>query len=50
VTSPTEPLVITGGYGISSVLKMIDMGYPSKRMYYDQVIGIDSVNNNKTLE
>jgi len=29
---------------------MIELGYPAKRMYYDQVIGIDSVNNNKNLE
>jgi len=41
---------ITGGYGISSVLKMIEMGYPNNRMYYDQVLGIDSVTNNRTLE
>lgn len=41
---------ITGGYGVSSVLKMIELGYPAKRMYYDQVIGIDSVTNNKNLE
>jgi hypothetical protein len=41
---------ITGGYGVSSVLKMIELGYSSKRMYYDQVIGIDSVTNNRTLE
>lgn len=41
---------ITGGYGVSSVLKMIELGYSSKRMYYDQVIGIDSVTNNRNLE
>lgn len=41
---------ITGGYGVSSVLKMIELGYPSRRMYYDQVIGIDSVTNNRNLE
>ena len=41
---------ITGGYGVSSVLKMIEMGYSSKKMYYDVVLGIDSVNNNRTLE
>jgi len=41
---------ITGGYGVSSVLKMIELGYSSKKMYYDVVIGIDSVTNNKTLE
>jgi len=41
---------ITGGYGISTVLKMIELGYSSKKMYYDVVLGIDSVNNNKVLE
>ena len=41
---------ITGGYGVSTVLKMIELGYPSKKMYYDVVLGIDSVNNNKALE
>lgn len=41
---------ITGGYGVSSVLKMIELSYPVKRMYYDQIIGIDAVTNNKTLE
>jgi hypothetical protein len=41
---------ITGGYGVSSVLKMIELGYSAKRMFYDQVIGIDSVTNNRTLE
>jgi hypothetical protein len=41
---------ITGGYGVSSVLKMIEMGYSSKKMYYDVVLGIDSVTNNKNLE
>ena len=41
---------ITGGYGVSSVLKMIELGYSSKKMYYDVVLGIDSVTNNKNLE
>jgi len=41
---------ITGGYGVSSVLKMMELNYPVKRMYYDQVIGIDAVTNNKNLE
>jgi hypothetical protein len=41
---------ITGGWGASTVLKMIELGYSSKRMYYDVVIGIDSVTNNKALE
>jgi|688.fasta_scaffold06365_2 intein/homing endonuclease len=41
---------ITGGYGVSTVLKMIELGYSSKKMYYDTVIGIDAVNNNKKLE
>jgi intein/homing endonuclease len=41
---------ITGGYGVSTVLKLIELGYSHKKMYYDQVIGIDSINNNKNLE
>jgi hypothetical protein len=41
---------ITGGYGVSSVLKLIELGYQSKKMYYDTVIGIDSVTNNRNLE
>lgn len=41
---------ITGGYGISTVLKMLELGYSSKKMYYDSVIGIDAVENNKALE
>jgi len=41
---------ITGGYGISTVLKLIELGYSSKKMYYDVVLGIDSVTNNKSLE
>ena len=41
---------ITGGYGVSTVLKMIELGYSAKKMYYDTVLGIDSVNNNKNLE
>lgn len=40
----------TGGYGISTVLKMIELGYSPKKMYYDTVLGIDSVTNNKNLE
>jgi hypothetical protein len=41
---------ITGGWGHSTVLKMIDLGYPKKRMYYDVVVGIDAIENNKTLQ
>jgi hypothetical protein len=41
---------ITGGYGISTVLKMLELGYPSKKMYYDTAIGIDSLENNKSLQ
>ena len=41
---------ITGGYGISTVLKLIELGYSSKKMYYDVILGIDSVTNNKSLE
>lgn len=40
----------TGGYGVSTVLKMIELGYSPKKMYYDTVLGIDSVTNNKNLE
>jgi hypothetical protein len=47
---PFSVVDITGGYGVASVLKMIELGYPTKRMFYDQVLGIDSVNNNKILE
>jgi hypothetical protein len=41
---------VTGGYGGTSVLKMIELGYSSKKMYYDVVLGIDSITNNKNLE
>lgn len=41
---------VTGGYGGTSVLKMIELGYSPKKMYYDVVLGIDSVTNNKNLE
>lgn len=40
----------TGGYGVSTVLKLIELGYSAKKMYYDTVLGIDSITNNKTLE
>lgn len=41
---------ITGGYGVSTVLKLLDLGYSTKKMYYDTVIGIDAVENNRSLE
>lgn len=41
---------VTGGYGISTVLKMLELGYPVKRMYYDTPIGIDMLENNKQLQ
>lgn len=41
---------ITGGYGISTVLKLLELGYPNKKLYYDNVIGIDAIENNKSLE
>lgn len=41
---------VTGGYGVSTVLKMLELGYPVKRMYYDTPIGIDMLENNKQLQ
>jgi hypothetical protein len=41
---------ITGGWGASVVLKMIELGYPKNRLYYDVAVGIDSVENNKALQ
>lgn len=41
---------ITGGWGASVVLKLIELGYPKKRLYYDITVGIDSVENNKALQ
>jgi len=41
---------ITGGWGAATVLKLIDLGYPKKRMYYDITVGIDSVENNRALQ
>jgi phage FluMu gp28-like protein len=41
---------LTGGYGISTVLKMLELGYSSKRMYYDTAFGIDALEKNKQLE
>jgi hypothetical protein len=41
---------ITGGWGANTVLKLIDLAYPTKRMYYDTVIGIDSVQNNRQIQ
>jgi hypothetical protein len=40
---------ITGGYGVSTVLKMIELGYPTKNMYYDSPIGVDALENNKQM-
>ena len=41
---------ITGGWGASVVLKLIELGYPKKNLYYDITVGIDSVENNKALQ
>jgi len=41
---------ITGGWGASVVLKLIELGYPKNRLYYDVAVGIDSVENNKALQ
>jgi len=41
---------ITGGWGAATVLKLIDLGYPKKMMYYDISVGIDAVENNKALQ
>jgi len=41
---------ITGGWGASVVLKLIEMGYPKRNLYYDVTVGIDSVENNKALQ
>lgn len=41
---------ITGGWGASVILKLIELGYPKKNLYYDVVVGIDSVENNKALQ
>jgi hypothetical protein len=41
---------ITGGWGASVVLKLIELGYPKKNLYYDVTVGIDYVENNKALQ
>ena len=41
---------ITGGWGASVVLKLIELGYPKKLLYYDVAVGIDSVENNRALQ
>lgn len=41
---------ITGGWGASTVLKLIELGYPKRKMYHDAVVGIDAVENNKALQ
>jgi len=41
---------ITGGWGANTVIKLIDLGYPTKNMYYDAVIGIDSIQNNRQIQ
>ena len=41
---------ITGGWGAATVLKLIDLGYPKKKMYYDITVGIDAIENNKALQ
>jgi hypothetical protein len=41
---------ITGGWGANTVLKLIDLGYPTKKMFYDTVIGVNAVENNKAIQ
>jgi len=41
---------ITGGWGASVVLKLIELGYPKKNMYHDVAIGIDALENNRALQ
>jgi len=41
---------VTGGYGVSTVLKILELGYPIKKMYYDTPIGVDMLENNKQLQ
>ena len=41
---------ITGGWGASTVLKLIELGYSKKSMYYDVAVGIDVLENNRTLQ
>lgn len=41
---------ITGGWGASVVLKLIELGYPKGNLYYDVAVGIDSIENNKALQ
>ena len=41
---------ITGGWGASVVLKLIELGYPKKNMYYDVAVGIDALESNKALQ
>jgi hypothetical protein len=41
---------ITGGWGAATVLKLIDLGYPKKKLYYDITVGIDAIENNKSLQ
>jgi hypothetical protein len=41
---------ITGGWGASVVLRLIEMGYPKKSLYYDITVGIDAVENNRALQ
>jgi hypothetical protein len=41
---------ITGGWGASVVLKLIELGYPKKNLYHDVAIGIDALENNRALQ
>jgi len=41
---------ITGGWGASVVLRLIEMGYSKKSLYYDITVGIDAVENNRALQ
>jgi hypothetical protein len=41
---------ITGGWGASVVLKLIELGYPKRKLYYDVTVGIDSIESNRALQ
>ena len=41
---------ITGGWGASVVLRLIEMGYAKKSLYYDITVGIDALENNRALQ
>lgn len=41
---------ITGGWGASVVLKLIELGYPKKNLFHDTAVGIDALENNRALQ